>query len=241
MKIVRLLTLAVVLSVILAAYSPQPAQAAPVRITMWHIATPGDPFRPVLQGAIDRFNASHQDVQIDAQAIENETFKTQLQAAVSNNTQPDIFQTWGGGTLESLVKTGVVRDIPIGEVGQKFVSGALDSSTFGGKRYAIPANLAGVFLWYNVDLFAQHNVELPTTWDKLLAACQKFRAAGIIPIGLGNKEKWPGAFWLVYLATRIGGPDVLQRLQPGARRVVCRSCVRPGGSEDPGRSEGWLF
>jgi raffinose/stachyose/melibiose transport system substrate-binding protein len=30
---------------------------------------------------------------------------------------------------------------------------------------------------------------------------------GITPVQLGNKDKWPGAFWLIYLATRIGGPE----------------------------------
>src|SRR4051812_29048209 len=208
MKFVRLLALAVIFSMALISFGPQPTQAAPIRISMWEISTEGGPFRPGLQNAIDRFNASHQDVQIDAQAVENETFKTQLQTAVSSSTQPDVFQTWGGGTLQSLVNAGVVRDIPELNGGEKFVPGALDSSRFNGKRYTVPANLAGVFLWYNVDLFAQHNVELPATWDKFIAACKSLHAAGIIPVGLGNKEKWPGAFWLDYLATRIGGPDV---------------------------------
>ncbi len=213
MKITHLISVIAALTMTLAAYGLHPAQATPVKITLWHIATEGDPFRPMLQGAIDRFNASHNDVQFDAQAIKNEDFKNQLPAAISDDTQPDVFQTWGGGLLQSFVEAGVVREIPelSGDAGKKFVPGALAPSTFNGKHYAVPANLAGVFLWYNEDLFKSHNIQLPATWSQFIAACRAFKAAGIIPVALGNKDKWPGGFWMDYLVSRIGGPDAFMK------------------------------
>ena len=36
---------------------------------------------------------------------------------------------------------------------------------------------------------------------------KKLQAAGITPIGLGEKDSWTGAFWWEYLATREGGQD----------------------------------
>jgi raffinose/stachyose/melibiose transport system substrate-binding protein len=36
---------------------------------------------------------------------------------------------------------------------------------------------------------------------------KKLQAAGITPIALGDKDKWPGHFWWVYLALRQGGKD----------------------------------
>jgi len=213
MKLTHLISGIAALSMILMNFGARPAQAAPVKITLWHIATGDDPFHPILQGAIDRFNASHSDVRFDAKAIKNEDFKNQLPAAISDNTQPDVFQTWGGGLLQSFEEAGVVRDIPElnSDAGKKFAPGALAPSTFNGKHYAIPANLAGVFLWYNEDLFKSHNVQLPTTWSQFIAACQTFKAAGIIPVALGNKDKWPGGFWMDYLVSRIGGPDAFMK------------------------------
>jgi endo-1,4-beta-xylanase len=189
------------------------AQSAPVRITLWHIATDLDPFRPVLQQAIDRFNATHPDIQFDAQAISNETFGERLSAALASGDYPDVFQTWGGAQLSELIEGGMVRDIPemAGPGRDRFVPAGLASSTFDGKHYAIPANLAGIFLWYNDELFQRHGVELPTTWGKFLAACSAFRAAGVVPIALGNRDKWPGALWFNYLAARLGGPGLFQR------------------------------
>ncbi len=193
----------------LLALSISRAQNEPVTITLWHIATEGDPFRPVLQQAIDRFNATHFSIRFEAQAIENAVFKAQLQDAIAENRPPDVFQTWGGGLLETYAQMSRVREIPElnGEVGERFNPQALAFSTFDGRHYAVPANMAGIFLWYNQELFARHHVELPTTWDQLINACQTFRQAGIVPIALGNSDGWPGAFWLIYLALRVGGTE----------------------------------
>jgi endo-1,4-beta-xylanase len=181
------------------------AQNAPVVISMWHISPPADPFHRVLQGAIDNFNASQSAVRIEARAVENAAYKAQIAQAIANDQQPDIFQTWGGGNLNALVQAGAVRPIAQLKNSSLFIPAALAPSTFNGEHYAVPANLAGVFLWYNRDLFAQHQVTPPTTWEQLLAACRTFRAANVTPVALGNREQWPGSFWHSYLMLRLGG------------------------------------
>ncbi len=202
--------IALVLSLFVTGF-PATAQEQPVTITLWHIATEGDPFRPVLQGAIDRFNAAQSDVRFEATAIPNEQLGDQLRAAIAENRQPDVFQTWGGGQLKMLVDAGIARPIAAlsGEAARWFVPNALAPSTFNGQRYAVPANLAGVFLWANLDLFAQHNVLPPATWSAFLDACRAFRQAGVTPVALGNRDRWTGAFWFDYLALRLGGAPVL--------------------------------
>jgi raffinose/stachyose/melibiose transport system substrate-binding protein len=206
----RLITLALLVALMMALQVPQPAKAQPVVLKMWHIATEADAMGPLMNATIERFNKANEGkVQIEAQSIENDAFKTQLQVAVSAGEQPDIFQTWGGGLLQSYVEQGIVREIKelSGDAGKKFSAGSLAPATFDGKHYAVPANLAGVFLWTNVDMFKANNLALPDTWENFIAACKGLKAKDITPVQLGNKDKWPGAFWLIYLATRIGGPE----------------------------------
>jgi raffinose/stachyose/melibiose transport system substrate-binding protein len=63
-----------------------------------------------------------------------------------------------------------------------------------------------VGVWYNNALFEQAGVaSFPTNWTELMAAIEKFKAAGITPIATGGGDKWPSAFIWEYLATRIGG------------------------------------
>lgn len=186
------------------------ARQSPVVITMWHIAVESDSFYSVLPDAIEHFNETHTDVQIEAQAIQNDAFKTQIQVAIAAGEQPDIFMTWGGGLLKSYVDGGVVRDIPEldTELGANFISGGLAPATFDGKYYAVPANLAGVFLYYNTDLFEQFDLEPPATWDDLVASCETFSENGIIPIALGNVNRWTGSFWFMNLVLRAGGSEL---------------------------------
>jgi raffinose/stachyose/melibiose transport system substrate-binding protein len=150
---------------------------------------------------------------VEATQVENQAFKTQIQVAISAGNAPDLFQTWGGGVLQSYVKAGVVREITAlsGANAKTFLPAALSPSTFDGKHYAVPADLAAVFLYYNKDLFSQNKVELPTTWTKFLAACAAFKAAGVTPAAVGNKEKWPGMFWMDYLIDRTAGPQFFQK------------------------------
>lgn len=208
-KFSRLITLVLLASMLVAISTPARA-ADVVTIKLWSITTEADGMHKPVDDAIARYNKAHDGkIKVEVTYIENDSFKTQLQVAVSGNAQPDAFQTWGGGLLQTYVQGGVVREIKdlSGDAGKKFSAGALAPSTFGGKHYAVPGNVAGVFLWTNVDLFKANSLALPDTWDNFITACKALKAKGITPVQLGNKDKWPGAFWLIYLATRAGGPD----------------------------------
>jgi raffinose/stachyose/melibiose transport system substrate-binding protein len=54
-------------------------------------------------------------------------------------------------------------------------------------------------------LFEKNGVKIPTNYDELLAAVKAFRAKGITPIAVGEKDKWPGMFYYDALALREGG------------------------------------
>ena len=40
---------------------------------------------------------------------------------------------------------------------------------------------------------------------------KKLKAANITPIALGEKDKWPGHFYWVYMVTRIGGKEAFEK------------------------------
>ena len=84
------------------------------------------------------------------------------------------------------------------------------------KVYAI--NLGRVSysgIYYNKDLFAANNVEVPTTWGELVAACETFAEANIPCMTAGGKDGWPifvGAYGLI--GSHLPGPG-----SPGRRPV----------------------
>jgi len=66
-----------------------------------------------------------------------------------------------------------------------------------------------VVLWYNKALFEQAGVDPASmsTWDGFLAGVQTIKDAGITPLAIGAKDKWPAHFWWSKLVVRLAGQE----------------------------------
>jgi raffinose/stachyose/melibiose transport system substrate-binding protein len=162
-----------------------------------------------------QYEAAHPNVTIKITVIANDPFKTKLATAMQAGTPPDIFQSWGGGTLQQYAKAGLMKDITSdlnsGGWGDTFSSGALNLYSYNGHYYGVPWDAGAVGFWYNKALFTQAGItSAPTTWADFLADIQKLKAAGITPMALGEKDEWPGAFYWEYFAVRLGGKQAFQ-------------------------------
>lgn len=185
----------------------------PVTIEWWHIGTP-EPQSVFWQLLADEFMAANDHVTINITVLENEAFKSRLVTVMQSGEPPDLFQSWGGGVLWQYAGAGLVRDIAPeleGEWRDSFsAQAALDLFSLDGAYYGVPWSWGAVGMFYNKALFAQAGLDPenpPTTWDEFLAAVSALKDAGITPIALGEGDRWPGHFWWVYLAIRLGGED----------------------------------
>jgi len=190
-----------------------PSAAAPVTVEWWHITTQ-DPAKALWQTMVDEYMAAHPNVTINITVLENEAFKTKLTTVMQGGTPPDIFQSWGGGVMNDQANAGMLQDINSyldadgGAWRNSFAPGALAVYALDGKNYGVPWDMGMVGWWYNKDLFTQAGVTtLPTTWTELLDAVKAFKAAGITPIALGEKDSWTGMHIWSYLATRLCGQE----------------------------------
>jgi len=185
------------------------AAEAPVTVTWWHIQTI-ETYMVVWQKLADEYMAEHPNVTIEITTLENENFKTKMTTVMLSGEPPDLFQSWGGGVMNEYAKAGLLLDITayLDKDGWRdtFSPGALGVYSFEGKNYGVPRDMGMVGFWYNMELFAQAGIDNPpTTWAELIADVQKLKDANITPIAVGEGDKWPGAFWWEYLATRIAG------------------------------------
>jgi raffinose/stachyose/melibiose transport system substrate-binding protein len=184
-----------------------------VTVRWWHIFTNPPEWPVYMQKLADDYMAANPNVTIEITNLENEAFKERLATVMQAGDPPDLFQSWGGGVLWNYAAAGLLRDITPdltadGSAWQNSFSAqaALNLFNYDGAYYGVPWNFGAVGFWYNKDLFAQAGItELPTTWDEYLGVVQQLKDAGITPIAVGQKEKWPGHFWWVYLAIRTGG------------------------------------
>jgi raffinose/stachyose/melibiose transport system substrate-binding protein len=185
------------------------------KIVWWHISTGADE-RDNWQNLANTFVKDHPDVSIEITVLENEAFKAKLATAMQSGSPPDIFQSWGGGVLKQYADAGLVQDLTPSlqdnNWGASFQGGPLSLYTFDGKTYGVPWNAGMVGFWYNKALFKQAGIDAPpATWTDFLAAVKKLKAANITPLALGEKDKWPGHFYWVYMVTRVGGKAAFEK------------------------------
>ena len=182
-----------------------------VTIDWWHIQNT-DPMKSIWQQAADSYMASHPKVKIKITVLENEAFKAKLTTNMQAGNPPDIFQSWGGGTLKEQADAGLIKDITASS--ESWI-GSLNEAAAGlykvdDKQYGVPFNLGMVGVWYNKALFKKAGIDAPpSTWSEFLADVEKLKSAGITPIAVGEKDKWPGMFWWANLSLRVAGSDAM--------------------------------
>ncbi len=183
--------------------------AEPVTVTWWHIQTE-ETQKALWQDLADQYMAENPNVTIEITVLENENFKAKMSTVMQTGEVPDIFQSWGGGTMNDQAVAGLLRDITAELAtdgwGDTFSPGALGVYAYDGVNYGVPRDMGMVGFWYNTELFAEAGIDsAPTTWAELLEDVQTLKDAGITPIAVGAGDKWPAAFWWEYLCVRIGG------------------------------------
>lgn len=184
-----------------------------VSIDWWHISTE-ESQAAYWQSLADAYTAQNPNVTINITILENAAFKERLTTVMQAGDPPDLFQSWGGAVLWTYADNGLVRNIAPeleGEWKDSFsAQAALELYGQNGEYYGVPWTWGAVGMFYNKALFEEAGLDPdspPATWEDFLAAVQTLKDAGITPISLGEGEKWPGHFWWVYLATRLGGQD----------------------------------
>jgi len=190
---------------------------AKVTVHWWDIFTTPKEEVAYVQKIADDYTKAHPNVTIEITELENQAFKdklaTVMQGAGSGGDSPDLFHSWGGGILKTYADAGLLRDITPDLTANSSAwqntfsaQSALDLFKFDGKYYGVPTTWGAVGFWYNKDLFAKAGIkDTPKTWDDLISDVKMLQAAGITPFTIGEKDKWPGHFWWVYLAVRAGG------------------------------------
>src|SRR4051794_14555742 len=186
---------------------------APKAVTLvwWHNATQGEGLK-LWTNVAKEFHKLHPNVTIKAVPLQNEQFTTKVPIALQSNNPPDVFQNWGGGQLVDQVKAKKVADLTkYVKSWIKTIGGSAAGWQVNGKQYAIPYNVGVVGFWYNKDLFAKAGItNPPVTWPQFLADIAKLKTAGITPIAIGSKDKWPDAFYWDYLAVKLCSKSVIQ-------------------------------
>ncbi|MFK4259608.1 ABC transporter substrate-binding protein [Agrobacterium tumefaciens] len=207
--------------------------AQDVTIDMVHVQFNPDELK-LMDEIAAAYHAEHPDVTINVRKFGGEEYKAMLTTSLQSSEAPDIIYSWGGGVLTDQIKAGLLRPIDglvpdkmktdVGNVG-------IEAFSHDGKLYGVAQNVSEVVVWYNKALFAKAGLDVAgmATWDGFRAGVGKLKAAGVTPIAMGAKDKWPAAFFWDYLAIRLAGRSGIEAARAGdANGFTAPEFVRAG-------------
>ncbi|MCC6986648.1 MAG: extracellular solute-binding protein [Anaerolineales bacterium] len=135
----------------------------------------------------------------------NATLRTQLETG----TGPDLYFVRSFATGRELFDAGYVaslKDLP--GINDSFTEASRAPwATETGEPYAVPIIAVSHGVYYNKEIFAANGIEVPATWEELMAASQTLLDAGVIPFANGTKDAWDinEVVMMQFIPSNIGG------------------------------------
>lgn len=176
----------------------------------------------IVDNIIKAYEDANPDVDIQTEILANEQYKEKIKVLTASNELPDIGITWAAGYMQPFVEGNMFAPLDDIVKADQFVAGTLDAFSVDEKPYALPLELNIAPIYYNKEIFEKNGLDVPTTYDEFLNVVETLAKNDVIPITLGNKDRWTGSMWYMYLADRIGGTDTLNN-----------AINRTGSFEDP--------
>lgn len=200
---------------------PEAAGEISGTITFWTTgdkSNPEDLTLPWMMENIELFQEKYPDCTVEATFISSGAdYLTKITTEVAAGNAPDVFRTYLSGRLEPFVDGGKVLPLEhmletYPETKKIMNQKGLELSTFDGETYAIPLIASGEMIFYNKQIFADCGVEVPETYEELLAAVDTFREKDITPCMLGISDPWPGTIPYMMIFNRLNGNELYEKV-----------------------------
>lgn len=147
----------------------------PIELSYWAWA-------PNLDQVVDLWNEEHPEIQVTVNKQDGgDPAITKLLTAIkAGSGAPDLIQA-EYQKIPTLVSSDALADLSgvvDDELAGQFPDGVWQSVTLGGDAvYAIPQDTGPMMFYYREDVFAQHGLTVPTTWDEYAETARALHVA----------------------------------------------------------------
>jgi len=166
---------------------------------------------------IEMFEAEHPDVEVEWNVFDHEGYKTAIRNFLTAEA-PDVAAWYAGNRMAPYVEAGLFEDVS--DVWQEngleeSLASTLSSMTIDGKQWGVPYTYYQWGVYYRADIFEELGLEVPETWDELLAVCAALQDNGVTPFTIGTRYLWTAGGWFDYLNLRTNGYEFHMDLANG--------------------------
>jgi multiple sugar transport system substrate-binding protein len=174
--------------------------------------------RSAWTGIFDQFSAANPDIRVTYRGYPPEQYKREFLARLQS-APADLALWYAGERMNDAVKAKLLAPLDADTVAlmkkTKFAPATIEGTRMDGGVYGFPLYHYTWGFLYRKPLFERLGILPPATWSEFRQVCERLRAAGVTPLGLGASNGWPAAGWFDYLNLRINGIEFHRRLLRG--------------------------
>jgi len=200
---------------------PTSAPVKPVTLTIWHNWGPDDTKGAPLQSVFKDFMAANPDITIKDSVYVDADIPLKVETASTSKQEPDlVFSVLFDGVLnwgDNGVAVPVNDYIKQWGLDGKFTDVALATYTMpSGVISAFPLEGGTWPIWYNMKLFNQAGLTIPTTTDQLIADAKVFRSKGMGgPVIASGIDGMGGALFNLIVQSMMTDAETVQAFGKG--------------------------
>ncbi|MGW5201256.1 ABC transporter substrate-binding protein [Streptomyces spiralis] len=176
---------------------------------------------PATWQLVQEFNKKHPDMKIKLEGQPVDQHEQRMTIAAQSGTLPEIFWVYDS-LAKTMVKSGDLLDLTpiLAENGlkAKFAPNMLAGFRSGKVQYGVPYQALITGFYYNKAILEQHKIAVPETFDDLLAAVKKLKAAGVVPIAQGANNSSFSVWAFLTMLDRFGYEAKYQDILAGKAR-----------------------
>ncbi len=170
------------------------------KFTIWHYEAENTASADAWDVAMEIFQDEHPELDVVFEMQSFEQLQKNAKIVLTGDDVPDVMEfNKGNSTAGQLAAQGLIADLTDyaqeqgweDQLSPSIYATALydEQGLMGsGNWYGVPNYGEFVMVYYNADMFEEHGIEIPTTYDELTAAMDAFVEAGVIPLAMGGSE-----------------------------------------------------
>lgn len=185
--------------------------------------------KPEVLGYFDTLIAQFHKAQSKVRVVRDST--SNMSANFVRNSPPDLGCWNYNFSVVEFVERGALSDLSdmpeAATINPDITPLMKETASYPGRTAAIPYSLTAASVLYNKDLFAKHQLSVPTTWDELVVVCETLQKAGVTPFFNTYKDTWTVAQGLFdyTVGGMVDGPEFFSKLKAEGTNVGPHSNV----------------
>lgn len=183
----RIITIMFALLISFTIYGSQLAADEPIKLEFFQQKMEEGP-QQAYQDLIDKFNKENPGIIIEMNTVPDAG--SVLISRLGSDDIPPIFSDYPTQMqFKEKVRNGYILELTGQDFLERVNPAMLEmAKASDGGTYALPYSQNYVAVFYNIDMFEEYDLEIPTTYDELIAICEKLQTEGVQPFILTYRD-----------------------------------------------------